>query len=478
MADIYNFITSTGTITTDAGAILESVANEYKNVFGQDLVVPDSLNVEGASTPQGLLIVTEALARIAVADNNVAVANQINPNLAGGIFLDAILALTGLQRTPASPSSVLCTLTGVEGTSIPAGSQASVDGTGSLFQLVTTTVIPQGGTISGVLFQSVEKGAIGCPAGDLTHIVSDVLGWETITNPAEAILGQATQSDVQARSMRLTTLASQGSSVAKAIMSNVMLVPNVKSLTFQENTAATTQIINGVSMVSHSIYACVDGGSDLAVAQALVSRKSAGASYNNTAPVILNGTTTTSNTTITMADTTGIVQGQYVSGAGIAAGSRVVSIIVNTSIVISIGATASATVPLTFSQGIAVSQAVTVPFSGQVQTVLFDRPTPVEILVAISVRIVTPLADPVNSIKQAILDYVAGNISGISGLVVGQAVSAFEIAGAVATVYPGVYVQQVFISISPTTPTSSTEIPMAVYEIASIVASDISVTIL
>ena len=61
MADVYTFIAEQGLITTDAGAILENVSNEYKNTFGQDLVVPDSTNPEGASTPQGLLIVTETL---------------------------------------------------------------------------------------------------------------------------------------------------------------------------------------------------------------------------------------------------------------------------------------------------------------------------------------------------------------------------------------------------------------------------------
>ena len=55
----------------------------------------------------------------------------------------------------------------------------------------------------------------------------------------------------------------------------------VTSLTFQENVAATTQTINGISMVGHSIYACVQGGTrsvgggakwDLASAAAAVGR--------------------------------------------------------------------------------------------------------------------------------------------------------------------------------------------------------------
>ena len=419
MADVYTFVTEQGLITTDAGEILNQVATEYKNTFGQDLVVPDSLNIEGASTPQGLLIVSEALARIAVADNNAAVANQINPNLAGGIFLDAIALLTGIQRTPASSSTVVCTVTGVEGTSIPAGSQASVTGSGALFQSTTTVVIPTGGTLTGVVFQSVDTGAIACLSGQLITIVSDVLGWETVTNPADAILGSATQSDIDLRTERLTTLAAQGSSVAGAIIAGVTLVEGVGSMTFLENTTNGTAVFptgdpNGVSMTAHSIYACVDGGTDLAVAEALVSKKSAGASYVNT------------------------------TGAS----------------------------P---TQGVPVSQSVVVPYSGQVQTVKFDRPTPIQILVDITVTVVTPVSDPTSAVKQAIILYAQGGISGIKGLVVGQAVSAFELAAAVATVYPGIFVSQVLISIAPTSPTLSDEIPIEVYQIATIASSDISV---
>lgn len=417
MADVYNFIVEQGLITTDAGEILSQVSSEYQNTFGQDLVVPDSTNIEGASTPQGLLIVSETLARIAVADNNAAVANQINPNLAGGIFLDSILALTGLQRTPATPSSVLCTLTGIAGTSIPAGSQAATVADGSLFNLVTTTVIPIGGTISNVLFRSNDNGPVVAAASDLLVIISDVLGWETIINPAEAVLGTTTQTDISSRTMRLNTLAGQGSSTAGAIISGVSKVLGFNSMTFLENPTSSTAVypigdMDGVSMVPNSIYACVSGGTDLDVANALVSKKSAGAAYNNTAGD---------------------------------------------------------------SQGVPVSQDVTIPYSGQVMTVLFDRPALVPILVDITVTVVTPVSDPVDAVKNAILLYASGGINGVQGLVVGQNVSAFEIGGAVTSQYPGIFVQQVLIAVSPTTPVSSDELIMQVYQQATIIAGNISV---
>src|SRR4029077_9504949 len=100
-------------------------------------------------------------------------------------------------------------------------------------------------------------------------------------SPASATtLGTTTQSDQAARALRQNTLAFQAVSLAEAITSALYNVAGVTSLTFQENVAATTQTINGISMVSHSIYACVDGGSDTDVAATLLENKSSGCAWN------------------------------------------------------------------------------------------------------------------------------------------------------------------------------------------------------
>ena len=72
------------------------------------------------------------------------------------------------------------------------------------------------------------------------------------------------------------------------------------------------------------------------------------------AAFVLSGTTTSSSQTITMASTAGIIVGMSVSGAGIPVGATVSTITPDTSITISVGASASATVPLTFGQNYSV----------------------------------------------------------------------------------------------------------------------------
>lgn len=270
MAD-YQYLDDTGVIVPSTSTILTDVTTEYTSTFGTDLVTtPDS--------PAGVLINAEALARTEVVQNNAAVANQINPNIAAGTFLDAIGALLGIQRTAQTQTYVTAvTVTGVAGTVIPAGSFAAT-AAGDQFTSVTSVTIGSGGTAS-VDFRSVAYGAIPCGAGALTTVVSAVLGWETVTNPTAGALGTATQSDVGFRAFRNNTLGYQGVALPVAIISALYNVNGVTSVWLQENVADTTQTINGISMVSHSIYAVVNGGSSVDIAAALLENKSSGAAW-------------------------------------------------------------------------------------------------------------------------------------------------------------------------------------------------------
>lgn len=278
----YQYLKTSGVIVADTEQTLTTVQEEYKSAFGDDLVVtPD--------TPQGVLITAETLARDAVIRNNAALANQINPNIAGGVFLDAIMALTGSVRDAAERSFVSATLTGVPNTIIPAGVRAATNPEGDEFELVSTVVLDLTGLAVGE-FQSVEYGAIPAAAGDLTDIVSGVLGWENITNATDATLGRAEQSDQAARTYRRNTLAIQGQSVAESITSGLYAVDNVRSLQFRENITNATATIDGISLVAHSVWACVDGGTDIDVASMLLRKKAAGANFNGGTEIVIRET--------------------------------------------------------------------------------------------------------------------------------------------------------------------------------------------
>ena len=276
MAD-YTYLSDAGVIVADTSTVQASVESEFKSALGADLVTT-------ANTPGGVLITAETLARSEVLKNNAALANQINPNLAGGVFLDAIVALTGGQRSAASYSVITgVELTGLAGTVIPAGSLASLaDGT----QFASVSSVTLDGSGSGVVdFQAVDLGPIAAASGALTQVVSAILGWDSVTNPNAATLGRNIESDQALRMKRKNTLSLQNVALPEAITSALYAVQNVKSLAFRENPTGSSATIDGITLVKNSVWACVQGGTDGDIAAALLANKSMGCNWNGSTTV-------------------------------------------------------------------------------------------------------------------------------------------------------------------------------------------------
>lgn len=274
----YNYLSPQGVIVPDTSQILTDTENEWKSTFGDDLdVTPD--------TPQGMIIASDVAVRSEVAANNAAVANQINPNYAGGVFLDDIWALTGGKRRASTYTIVDgVTLTGSPGVVIPSGSRRSSNG--NLFELLSTVSLDNFGKGTGI-FQAIEPGPVPCPAHSLTTPVTGYtsVGWETSDNPVAGAPGTLEQSDLSARKERVQTLAIQGRSIAEAVSSNTRAVVGVNSISFRENTDSTTKTIDGISLVGKSVWVCVDGGEDASVAGALYHSKTGGAAWNGAVSV-------------------------------------------------------------------------------------------------------------------------------------------------------------------------------------------------
>lgn len=276
MAD-YQYIDATGLIVPDTAALQAEVEGEYKAALGQDLVTTPN-------TPQGVLITAEVAARSNVVQNNAALANQINPNLAGGVFLDAIWALTGGARLAATHSVIPgVALLGIPGTFIPAGSQASlVDGT--LFASVADVTLDGGGN-GTVDFQAVDTGPIAANVGALNQIVTAVLGWDSVTNATAATVGRGVESDIASRQRRKNTLSLQNVALPAAITSALYALPDVKSLQFRENFTKVDATIDGIFLLANSVWVCVKGGTNADIAAALLSHKSLGANWNGAVTV-------------------------------------------------------------------------------------------------------------------------------------------------------------------------------------------------
>ena len=279
MPDLYEYITATGVVVPDTSTVKTSVELEYKTVYGSDFVID-------SSTEQGRQIDAEVTARIAVLRNNATIANQINPNYAEGVFLDAVYAIADGERDQEERSTATCTLGGVSGTIILAGSKAQ-DDKGNQWELANNATIPVSGSIDASFF-SVEYGPIQAATGEINQIIDGTLGWETITNSVAAVPGKNQQSDISTRRQRKLELGKNANSNTFAIIAAISAVENVSSLTFRENFESVEKIIDNVTLKKHSTYVCVDGGINQDIAEAYYDARSGGSGFNGA--VIVNVT--------------------------------------------------------------------------------------------------------------------------------------------------------------------------------------------
>lgn len=388
----FNYITSTGVIVPDTSELRADVESEWKAAFGQDLVVTPE-------TPQGTMITIDVEARDAMVRNNAELANQINPDIAGGVFLDALWALTRGSRRSATRSILYgVEFRGVPGTIIPARSVAEVELTGARFLTSTDMIIGTNGLVVGNAVAE-DVGPIAAPVGGLNQVASSVLGWEQVYNPSAALLGSLVESDIASRRRRRQTLALQSMSLSEAVISRLYGVDGVRSVSFRENVTTEPLVIDGITLAPKSIYVCVEGGEEAEVATALLNAKTGGADWN---------------------------------------GEVTVSLIE--------------------------------PFSNQAYAVRFDRPVDINRMLRVTIRPTTLDAQVI--IPDAIAQYAAGEISGETGLVLGEDLSPFEIAGAINEVEPRIFVKRIESSTDGMA-WSSDIVPVAINEVVRIISTQV-----
>ena len=388
MSDLYSYITETGVISPDTADVLDDVQSEWEVAMGTNVSVD-------TSTYTGRQIQGEVSARVAVVNTNAKVANQINPNQAGGLFLDALCALLGLTRAPATPTQVTnVMLSGVINTPIPAGTRVSVGQNGPVFTLTTGVVLANNGSGGGVAygtFAAVAAGPTAVASGTLNWPVDSILGWETVTNnqsgtPASVTtLGTNQQTDASLRALRNNTLALQGISTPQAQISNLFNIRDannnllVTSVAYLENVGSTVATINGITLQPHSIWACIDGtASALQIATSLLNNKTDGAGWNG-----------------------------------------------------------------------AIDTPVVEPASGQTYNVLHDVPTYVFIYGALTILQGSYIGNLQADAAQAAANYFVGAIDGFAAVGIGQDVSPFEIAAAIVAACPGCKVRACSIGTAP-----------------------------
>lgn len=269
----YEYIIENGVIVPDTSTTKKDTIEELRTITGfENMDFSDE-------TPQGGIANAITLVKDDLVRNNAYIANQFNPNLAKGTFLDAIGSLTGTRRFKATFTMVYdVELRGSANTYIP-DTLTAVTSDGNEFKIVSSTVIGLNGIVKAN-FKAVKEGSIPCVAGALDTVSTSVLGLESITNPNDGVLGEDKENDIRFRRRREQTLAIQGTGTTEAIISGLYSLPSVRSLKFLENQASIPVTIEDVDLVANSVWVCVDGGTDEEIARMIKAKKNDGCALN------------------------------------------------------------------------------------------------------------------------------------------------------------------------------------------------------
>ncbi len=277
--------TPAGLVIPTEAEILDGVLTDYNTAFG------GGMNT-ALETPQGQLA-TSTSAVIADKNNEIAtIVNQVDPDFADGRFQDGIARIYFLERNPATSTAVVCTLTGLPGTLIPAGTLA-LDTSGNRYASTGNATIGVGSTVD-VEFQNVLTGPIPCAADTLNGVYQAIPGWDTINNADAGTLGQVVESRSDFELRRRQSVALNAISITGAIFALVADVENVLDVYVIDNPLPTAVAVGATNymVAKNSVYVAAVGGLDQAVGEAIWGKKSLGCNYNG-------------NTSVTVSDTAG-----------------------------------------------------------------------------------------------------------------------------------------------------------------------------
>ena len=471
MAEYYEYITGQGVIVPDTSTVLTDVQNMFREAFGADLDLT-------ATTAQGRLIELFQRNRTFCIQICALVSNMLNLNRATGFVLDDLGSLFLIERQPAQPTYTTVILKGVPGTVIPEGTRLQTED-GYVFVNEQQYIIPQPANLGDeasvtARYRSVETGEIPCVPDTLTIMLDRINGLESATNPSPAELGRDLESDTEFRARIKESLNINSIAILSAIKSNLMAVNGVKDSFCYDNYTTSTVTVDGITVPAHSILACVEGGSDNAVAQVLYNKKTIGTGY---ATIYLKDMA--QNYYFNMVGESWIKwesdgTSYYTSGTSLPqAGDHIYT---DPECTVDYSLTIEVINGDLDTDNLVVENVIDEAY-GSTYLVSFIRPIASAIDVAITVgRQGYSGADLEDAVKEAIMQWYNGDIDGVDGIKIGKAVSPFEISAAVSDVLPDIFISGVGVCAHGGTPASTTLTFGAVHK-ATLDKANISVTI-
>lgn len=268
---------------TPAGLVVPSEADIKAGVYADMNAAFGGMLNPADNTPQGQLIASQT-AIIGEKNNQfLDFVAGVDPATSSGAMQDGIGRIYDLTRLPATSTTVQVICSGKTGVTIPIGAQVQ-DVSGNIYLCTQAGVIPSTGSIT-LPFAAQVTGPTACPVGAITRIYKTILGWDSVSNTVDGIIGSNVESRDDFEFRRQLSVAANGRDTLESIYGAVVNVPGVTDLYATENRTSSSVVIDGQTLVEHSLYVCAFGGTDQAIGDAIWSKVSVGANFNGNTSV-------------------------------------------------------------------------------------------------------------------------------------------------------------------------------------------------
>jgi uncharacterized phage protein gp47/JayE len=267
-------IDSTGIHIPTFPDILNYFTEGYQAIYGSDVYL-------GSDSQDGELIGLLAAAYNDANTMATAAYNSFSPQSAQGTGLSSVVKINGISRLVPTNSMVDVIIIGVTGTPII----NAVVGDGTYRWDLPTATIPNEGQIT-VTAVCETSGAVAATANTVVKILTPISGWQSVNNPADALLGQPVESDPTLTKRQTVSTMLPSLTVLDGIVGAVSSITGVARLQPYENDTDTTDS-NGLP--SHSISLVVDGGDAQTIANTIALKKTPGAgTYGSTSQNVID----------------------------------------------------------------------------------------------------------------------------------------------------------------------------------------------
>lgn len=257
------YVNATGIHAPTYADVLSYLQAQYQAIYGADVYL-------GNDSQDGQFL---GILAAAINDCNaasVAVYNSFSPATGQGNGLSSNVKLNGIMRLVPTNSTVDVLITGVAGTVIVNGIVSDTNRV--KWNLPLNVTIPSGGSIT-ITATCQLLGATSAAANTVTKIETPAQGWQTVTNPSAAILGQPVETDAQLRVRQAKSGAVPSQSIFEGIVGSVANIAGVTRIKGYENDTDTTNA-NGIP--SHSIAIVVEGGDVTTIQKTIANKKTPG----------------------------------------------------------------------------------------------------------------------------------------------------------------------------------------------------------